>query len=464
MTINKIGLSALAAAMITTASFGATITLPGNSNAALTVATELAENQDVVITEALLEAGEMNIVSGLAAPVTGVSLTITKADGGVFTTLPSTVELVHVNTASDYNITIADSATVSGDKKSIVLTAHAASTTMLPGESYVLVESNATAANNAAYAGWDVNMTQGDSLTLNLLFTNQSGTEVDSGTVLVATPGVAQLAATITTSFDAEIDASSTFQNFVTGTADDSVLTWTTTPGNNDYPLTLKTVHSQGTTTGDFAGNFTYAATGATADTNTTGLATFYSYKTTAAGGTLTSTFTQTATDTATIPEATFTLTSAIATINDGTNADTNTTLLTNRALGSWSIYGYNAQIAGVVGNTINETKLRFTNSSSTPSEVYFTLIDEDGTSVQIGSVADGIASLPAGQTTMYLATDLAALAVAKDIAFNSVGNFAVEVSIPTSPSEVYGYASQKNISGGFFKDLPIYSNSSKNQ
>ena len=144
-------------------------------------------------------------------------------------------------------------------------------------------------------------------------------------------------------------------------------------------------------------------------------------------------------------------------------NANFKKQYLTTADFGEWTIYGYRAQIPGVMGVGIFQTNLKFTNRSTLDTGIYFTLIDQDGTIVNLSSDVDGLAPIPANTTKQYLATDLVALATAKDANFDGAKSFSVEVSIPTTPSKVYGFASFKNTDVGNFKDLPIYNTSTLN-
>ncbi len=128
---------------------------------------------------------------------------------------------------------------------------------------------------------------------------------------------------------------------------------------------------------------------------------------------------------------------------------------------GKWDIYGYNAQIPGVMAVKGSfETNLKFTNRSSLDCNIYFTLIDQAGTSVKVDSVNDGIAMINANETKQYKASDLIKIAEGKNANFMGDKSISVEVVIPTNPSAVYGFASFKNLKLGQFKDLPIYNNS----
>ena len=138
----------------------------------------------------------------------------------------------------------------------------------------------------------------------------------------------------------------------------------------------------------------------------------------------------------------------------------------TNNNAGAWTIYGYNAQIPGVMDNPDLKisTTLKFTNRSGLNADVFFTLIDQAGNVVTVDSVNDGLAAIPANFTQSYKAADLLKIALQKNTDFAGAGkeSFSVEVSIPTTPSQVYGFASFKNKQGATpaFKDLPIYNTS----
>jgi len=130
---------------------------------------------------------------------------------------------------------------------------------------------------------------------------------------------------------------------------------------------------------------------------------------------------------------------------------------------GQWTIYGYNAQIPNVASTKSVNVTMKFTNRSSLPTNIYFTLIDPQGHTVSLNSVDNPkLAALPAGTTGTYTASELVSL-IPAGTTFNHTGSFSIEVSIPTTPSDVYGFASFKNRTLGQFKDLPIYNNSNRN-
>jgi len=145
-------------------------------------------------------------------------------------------------------------------------------------------------------------------------------------------------------------------------------------------------------------------------------------------------------------------------------SGDTTFTLVpkVTKNAGEWAIYGYNAQIPNVAGvEGRYETTMKFTNRSGLDTDIFFTLIDQDGTIVELSSAdfPNEIAALPHNTTGKYNATDL--LALVTDPEFDKNRSISVEVSIPTTPSAVYGAAAFKNNMTGQFNDLPIYNTSS---
>jgi len=133
---------------------------------------------------------------------------------------------------------------------------------------------------------------------------------------------------------------------------------------------------------------------------------------------------------------------------------------LDNVKAGEWTVYGYNAQIPNVASTANVDVTMKFTNRSDIDAEIYFTLIDQDGTIVRLDSEKNpSLAKLPANTTGTYKASTLVSLIT--DPTFDKTNSFSVEVIIPTTPDKVYGMASFKNLQLGQFKDLPVYNSSS---
>lgn len=141
-------------------------------------------------------------------------------------------------------------------------------------------------------------------------------------------------------------------------------------------------------------------------------------------------------------------------------NLSSKSDLLTSTKFGAWKIYGYNAKIPNVASTSAVDVTMKFTNRSGIDSNIYFTLIDPAGHTVDLSSEATpGLASLAKGTTEAYKASALVAL-IPDGTTFDHTGSFSIEVSVPTTPTSVYGMASFKNKTLGQFKMLPIYNNS----
>jgi len=127
---------------------------------------------------------------------------------------------------------------------------------------------------------------------------------------------------------------------------------------------------------------------------------------------------------------------------------------------GEWTIYGYNAQIPNAAATDTTETVLKFTNRSGLNTDIFFTLIDPDGTIATVSSVDNPeLAALPKNTTGKYKVSTL--LSLVSDPDFDKAHSISIEVAIPTTPSSVYGSASFLNSASGQFKDLPVYNTSS---
>jgi len=144
---------------------------------------------------------------------------------------------------------------------------------------------------------------------------------------------------------------------------------------------------------------------------------------------------------------------------DDEHKKDYTATILSAEDTGAWTIYGYNAQIPSVASTSAVDVVFKFTNRSSIDTGIYFTLIDQDGTIVNLNSVdnADAIPALPTNTTAKYKASTLVDLIT--DPEFDKTKSFSVEVSIPTTPDQVYGSA-VSNYTDGARKTLPIYNSS----
>ena len=152
--------------------------------------------------------------------------------------------------------------------------------------------------------------------------------------------------------------------------------------------------------------------------------------------------------------------TTSVSALSAAENPSFEQDYLSKKDLGAWTIYGYKAQIPNVASTSDVDVTMKFTNRSTLDTNIYFTLIDPAGNTVTLDSVNNPtLAALPANATGTYKASDLVAL-IPAGTTFDTTGSFSVEVSIPTTPSKVYGMASFKNLTLGQFKDLPVYNTS----
>lgn len=265
--------------------------------------------------------------------------------------------------------------------------------------------------------------------------------------------------------FNAKIDASKSFAYFTTNTStsggtvdtagvhiehNSKVKIGTGAPTLNVVVNMDQNISTAGTLASNVSATPTIVATstGYQTDENLTSFTSTSDYN-----------LTYTSSTKAEIPETVFTATASI--LKFVNNASYNKTYLADADLGAWEIYGYKAQIPNVLDVAGKfSTNIKFTNRSTLGVGVYFTLIDQNGVVVQLDSDNDGLAALDAGKTQQYKAADLIKLASAKDSTFDGSKSISVEVSIPTTPNKVYGFASFKNVTLGQFKDLPIYNTS----
>lgn len=162
----------------------------------------------------------------------------------------------------------------------------------------------------------------------------------------------------------------------------------------------------------------------------------------------------------AAIPETKFTTT--VKLVGDTAGDNTCTILDANNA-GAWTNYGYEANIPEVtyVEGSI-ETVITVVNKSENDANAYFTVSNAEGSVCTIDTT-DGIANIVAvekGKFSKYSSKDIINACIAKDATFADNGSsYAVKVFVPTTPGEVFTYASFKNSAKNLFKDLPVYDN-----
>lgn len=456
MTLKKITLSALAAAMLTSAAVAAgtgTFTYDGlGSNTSYVVASEM-----------YLGTGDTN--NTLDANNT-MSYTTGSVPSGTVTEPAMTLEFptgVLAFMSTDSNVTIQGGITIGTLKAS----SNGTNQIIFDKVAGTSVNSNTDLNITGALTVQFPDGTTSTTSTFKVGYSTSPDT-ADEGTTTLIT-SVDQISASVTTKFAGFIDAANEFKLLVTAaganlTPDTAVITIDSDPTGIDNPVlalgttfaTILNVDTNVSTAGAMtsaqtAGTATIVLIAQGADNNYTSGLTAVTLD--ATDETLTYSFAPTGVNgTGTLAPTVFTAT-ATGTYTAGTE-----TLFTASDAGSWTIYGYSAQIPNVSGLSTHDTTMKFTNSSSTASEIYFTLIDPDGTTVTLNSLNDGLTSLGVNVTGTYKASALVALIT--DTNFDATGSFSVEVSIPTTPNSVYGMASFKNTALGQFKDLPVYNSS----
>jgi len=221
-----------------------------------------------------------------------------------------------------------------------------------------------------------------------------------------------------------------------TGTKSTAVLSW-------DQNLTAYKI------TPTVAGGYTQLT--APFDTN----ATYTASKLVGAGATATVTFTKKNNNAQPMSTTHFTLNGNVS----FTGATKPIKLATNVNAGAWTIYGYNAQIPNVRSNANLTTYVNITNTSSIPADAIFTIIPNTvdiNTGLQPCTIDAG--KIPANTTRKFNVADILAKGQCTQ-AVKTNSNMALEITVPTSPTQVFTNAYTKNTNLNNFITLPVYSN-----
>ena len=496
MTIKNITLSAIAASVVTTAAFAGTIT---NSGTVGLVGSEKLSLGAVTVTKSFGSAAGATVYTPTNIPATSLKNPIFKYTFGNATNLVVVDTNVSVFNGplngDDTNLTsenwtqIATNPQLSGTHTEVIsFNAVNSNTYAYNNKKYIVANSDGNAS--AQLTSPDINVSVAQAATGNLtlqgeLYSGDSQSQADLAPATAIAKVGPEYTGNVSLKFNNTIDASLSFGKFHDFNSPVTTPAETATTDQATF-----NIHRNATLSG--------ASLGATRpvldvffDQNTSKYITTKAFDTVAgtlgAGGTaLTNDLNATdkaavgvfaATNLAVDTNTTLTLTAAPTSpdeikktvftthtyVTSGTSSFDIISKTTKNA-GEWTIYGYNAQIPNVASTSAVDVVMKFTNRSTIASDIFFTLIDPDGTVVTLNSKDySEIASIPADQTGTYKASTLAPLATAKDANFNASGSFSVEVSIPTTPSNVYGMASFKNLTLGQFKDLPVYNNSSNN-
>jgi len=450
MTIKKISLSAIAASMVATSAFAAGVLTTKPE----TMALELVKDQNVSVKSDINATYKPSMNAGVT-------------DGKFVINLNGA-------TINDNNLS---NTYIYNKKQGKIVTKAGTQTTGNGGAKILLDINDSINSGDTLYLvtgttgtspSTDLNLTvlsNAKSASMTMQIVNNNDTTLDTSNskdIMTISP---EWSASIKKSFDGLIDASNSFGQFINNTAPDTTTKDTATISITKATLThnanISNLYFYVKPDNNVSTMGTFSLNDGTTTTNEDAS---YEYNTTVSTISVSRDINASFTDInkTEIKETNFTVSAKISGVVD--NSSYKGDLLTATSFGAWSIYGYKADIPNVRGDGIFETTLKFTNRSSINTKVYFTLIDQAGTVVSFDSskVASVDAqSLSANKTVTYKASELRTLAHNKDANFANAGTFSVEVSIPTTPNKVYGYASFKNKDLGQFKDLPIY-NSSK--
>jgi hypothetical protein len=445
--MKKIITSAAVAAALTTGAFAAgTLTVDGST---YKVSKELlqAKAVDVNITTAIdYKAGIAN--SSAAEP--GFEI--------VFAGLtPSAKDLLMID--ADTNATVAQFSRIDGS--SIILDAKSGAS-VNRNKTYRLVSND----SNSSITAGDLKLTLPKGTTsakAKLILTDNTGfNTLDTVEDDIITT-VQQFSASVKTKLSEQIDSSKDFKTFLnSGTTDTYEISFVNLGSTLDYDANATKVDlvlfadqnltKNGYTVGKSAGSGN--PTVVEKDLNTTS-----TYNDAESDNNQSDTMSLAVDGASAMSITTFTA-SAIVTVNGITSP---LTIMDKAEAGKWDIYGYTAQIPNVVAIASRfETTIKFTNKGNEDANIYFTLRDKDGTVALVNSATNtNIPSLKAGTTSTYNASTL--LAQITDVAFNKASSMSVEVSVPATPTNIYGFASFRNLTLGQFKDLPIYNSSTLN-
>lgn len=458
MTIKKLSLSAVAAAMVATSAIAGAI----NTGSITTIASELLENEavDINVSNAIQYTCTMSNTEVKSAAEAGIELSLPGISSA-----SSLANLRVIRT--DTNATVAEYASKVG---STLIFEAATGTSVVEDGSYKVVSFDSNSTINSARGDLILTLAKGsDSVTAIMKTTSNDGVSIldtASGPIAQTEP---QFALSVDTALDSQIDAASGFLNFTSsGTTDNFAFKFVNKGTTLDIPatltgLSLALISDQNLSEYVVTGSSPALGTAVTGSTIGQGISvaktadndhniTYASSDSNNTEAIFTSTLTTTAVGEMAVTN--FTATGGV-TFN-GSTSSYSKQLLTDADAGKWTIYGYTAQIPNVAGLSTHDTVMKFTNRSSLDTNIYFTLIDPDGTVATLNSVDNPeLASLPADTTGTYVASTL--LSLVDDAAFNKAGSISVEVAIPTTPTSVYGMASFKNNALGQFKDLPVY-------
>lgn len=476
MTIKQVMLSAIAATMVTTVAFAAATSNPNKGvininggSAPRTISKELVSIQDTNVSVGKISYIPHGIPAGtLKNPIFKFTF------NNKIVSLGDNIGVYEENT-SDINEStlVATNPTLSSEGKVLTFTAASADTYVTNGKTYYLGNDS-----NESKSTVDANITVAQSTSPSdvtvaaALYSGDSQDLADSAPAKVILQPETEYSASVTQPFNARIDASSSFTKFYDNydkdnksdelqiKITDKALTYNLSPNYANITVYYDTNLSKvkATVTDSYSngkavnlnlpvGSASYSANTPLITTDLNGTNTYDAILTT----------------NAVLNESTINKTNFTAKVGLMKGNHYFPLLSKNTSAGQWSIYGYNAQIPNVsTASNGTRTIMKFTNTTGKKVNIYFLLRDQAGDTVTLDSVQNpSLAAIPAGSTSKYTAKELVNLIPAGK-PFNKLSSFSVEVSIPTTPSKVYGEAMFIGNTGQI-TTLPIYNNSSLN-
>jgi hypothetical protein len=435
MTINKIALSAVTSAVLATSVLGGTLTVTSQSVGAESVAADrYFNNIDLNAT----------FVPNIQGSLTSGSITYDFTNVDINSSAVSTLGVWKSANASgtlNTRLQYANSCTrTSATRLTCDLNG-----TINSGDSLILADDN----TSEGFELMDVNTSAGfTGSTIAVTLVNNALTTVDTGSAVNYLTTTTEWSAT-SSGFANQIDASNSFLSFTSASDANATVTisqsspdiaspagtinWSVLPDQNATAFGAMTMTGGAVTQGsDY--NYTCADT-------------------TLAAKTLNADFTPDGTNA--IQEATFT-TGLTMTLN-GT---TSNLIAAGTDFGSFTTYGYTAQIPGASYSSAagTETTITIVNTgASSSTHAYVTIQDATGNSCTIDSSANSSVAQPtAGTSNKYKLSEMLAETACSALTGTS---YSIELSVPTTPTNIYSNAFVKNSTINQFKVLPVYNN-----
>jgi len=483
MTIKKLTLSVVAATMIATTGFSATI----HSGSTDTISSELLSVQavPVQVSKPIVFTCNMNKTSVATASQAGVQLTIPGLDS-TNNTKQDVYELKNMGTKTNPSWIVVKVVATQGSvipSKNMIVFNGENNTSIVEGKVYGIgdqdlnVSADANTSLTTTTGAITFNVAQGSSsvpATVQVV-SNDGVSVLDVGSAPIAT-AVKQYALKVMRQASAQIDSTNGFFDFRTNSNTDTIkfrlynnanLTDAKADGLSaviDIPATT----TKSTAVLSWDQNLTaYKITPAVSvgtyvqqpgpyDTN----ATYIISKLGTTGANATVTFTKKNNNAQPMSTTNFTLSGNV--LFNGIVKPLK--LATNLNAGSWTIYGYNAQVPNVRNNANLTTYVNITNTSSIPAEAIFKIIPEtDGVNAGVGSCTIPAGIIPANASRKFNIANVLAKSNCSP-AVKTDSNMAVEITVPTSPTQVFANAYTKNKQLNSFITLPVYSNGTANK